>query len=553
MAVLPAPTLHVLVTFSGSTETDLVDDVLRCSITRGRSRERETMSPGRADVELWNRGGEYDPDNASGPYFGNIRPNKIVRIAVDVPATGTPFAIGSSAMGGGDAFGGGGTHAIVLFTGRLEGVTLSYEEGGLQPKVVWRFVDASKRLNRDRSTTGFGVASDTTGERVAAVLDGATPSWPATERDIAAGTRTLQASTGEAGRYDYLLQVAASEFGAFFISKEGWAVFRDSTYDPGPAATMLGSGAGEYVFSDIELTDEDAELFNAVTVTAPSLADQTAEDTASQAEFGRADLSISSILDSTADMSDIATSLVNAYSQPRRRISRLHVDRAAADWAFFLGQELQERVTVRHRPIYGGLLEQESVIQGIAIAIAGGAWDVTWNLTPPVSVISNPNLLTANQSGFESSGIDWTVTSGDFLSLQRLNSPGFVYVGSWCLEATPGSPSFAGEITITPTTTAPVTVGQTYRASAWSKNYWGSGITSVQIKWRNSGGTIIGSASSANFGSYYSGDTEWHQGTVQDVAPVNTVYATVNIHITDAFGLAKPNYIDAVELRHVGA
>jgi hypothetical protein len=246
MALIPAPILRVLVTFSGSTKTDITADVLSLTISRGRARERETMAPGRCQIELWNRRGDYDPDNASGPYFPNIRPNKLVEVLADVPTTGTPFAVGGSEMGGGHALGGGSAVAVALFTGRLEGGPLTFEEGGLQPKVTWNAIDASKRLNRDRSTTGYGTAGDLTGERVAAVLDGATPVWPATERDIAPGTRTVQAETGTLGRYDYMVAVAASEFGAFFISREGWAVFRDSDWEPAAATPALGydSGAG---------------------------------------------------------------------------------------------------------------------------------------------------------------------------------------------------------------------------------------------------------------------------------------------------------------------
>ena len=70
LAVAPVP--RVLVTFTGSTETGISADVRRFTVTRGRSRERETMSPGRAEIDLWNFAGKYDPDNAAGPYYPNM-------------------------------------------------------------------------------------------------------------------------------------------------------------------------------------------------------------------------------------------------------------------------------------------------------------------------------------------------------------------------------------------------------------------------------------------------------------------------------------------------
>lgn len=558
MALVAAPRLGVFVTFSGSTRTEITADVLRLTITRGRARERETMAPGRCQIELWNRTGKYDPDNVSGPYFPNIRPNKLVEVVAYVATAGSPFTIGSSTMGGGDAFGAGGEVAVALFTGRLEGGPLTFEESGLQPKVTWNAIDASKRLNRDRSLTGYGIAGDLTGERVVAVLDGATPTWPATERDIAPGTRTVQAETGDAGRYDYMNTVAASEFGAFFISKEGWAIFRDSTWEPDPATPVLGYAGGEYPYSRIVIVDDEAEIFNAVTVTAPSLADQFAEDTGSQVEFGRADLSVSTILDSTGDMSDIALSLVNAYASPRRRIASLRVDRVAADWSFFLSKELQDRVTVRHRPIYGGLFEQLSVIQGIGIEVEDSEnWAVTWNLAPPLSVVSNPNLLTENQSSMETSTAGWVKDStdnppGNGIYIVGLAGGTVPLVGVQCLELDSyGIPQIQGSVTTTPYTTAPVVVGQTYRASAWMRSYWATPYFYVSLVWYASGGSVLSYTSSGAFGLPL-GSTEWQNGTIEGVAPASAAYAGVQVTIVET-DVDHPIYIDAVELRHVGA
>jgi hypothetical protein len=562
VAIVPAPILRVLVEFSGGVETEITADVLRLTISRGRTRERETMAPGRCTIELWNRTGAYDPDNVSGPYYPDIRPNKLIRVVASAPTSGSPFTIGASSMGGGDAFGAGSDAEIALFTGRLEGGPLTFDEGGLQPKVTWQAIDASKRLNRDRSTTGYGTAGDLTGERVVAVLDGATPTWPATERDVAPGTRTVQASTGDAGRYDYMVQVAASEFGAFFISKEGWAVFRDSTWAPAPAGTVLGYAGGEYPYSRIVIVDDEAEIFNAVTISAPTLADEFAEDTGSQVEFGRSDLPVSTVLDSQGDMSDIAATLVAAYAGPRRRISQLRVDRIAADWAFFLGKELQDRVTVRHRPIYGGLLEQLSVIQGIGIEVDDSEnWAVTWNLSPPVSVISNPNLLTENQSSMETSTAGWTVSftenpPGNGIYIVGLvTGTGFPLVGLACLEArTYGLSQIQGALETTPYSTAPVVVGETYRASAWLRNFFGLAYYHVTLKFYTSGGTFLSSFTTPAFGPFFSGGTtEWMQGSIEGVAPATAAYATVEVTVVEQEDGGHPVYLDSVELRHVGA
>jgi hypothetical protein len=556
--ITPAPALRVLVNFTGTEDTDITHDVRRLIITRGRSRERETMSPGRCEIDIWNFDGDYDPDNINGAYFPNIRPNKVVRVQAAIDSGTSPFRIGSSSLGGGEAFGGGATYDVDLFTGRLEGGSLTYEEGGLQPQVTWRAIDASKRLNRDRSLTGYGTAAELTGARVNSVLDGATPVWSTTERDIGPGTRTVQVSTGDAGRYDYLLEVAASEFGAFFIGRDGKAVFRDANWEPDAVTPVLGSGIGEYAFSSIEIADDETEIFNAITVTAPGLADQVQQDVASQAELGRSDLPISTILSSTSEMSDVGLTFLNAYSQPRRRISRLHVDRVATDWRFFLSKEIMDRVIVRHRPVYGGVFEQLSVIQGIQITVNGSQdWGVTWNLTPPLSVVSNPNLLTASQSGFEDGSTSgWTVTftgspPGNGIYIQGVASGSVPLVGQYAMEVrTFGIAQIQGAVATTPYTTAPVVPGQTYRVSAWVRSYWGTVYWFAQIRWYTSGGSLISQSSQLVFTL---GNTEWTNGSIEDIAPVGAAYAAAEISIVENDSGGHPAYIDAVELRHVGA
>ena len=445
---------------------------------------------------------------------------------------------------------------------------------GADSYVTWSAVDASKRLNRDRSATGYGTTDELTGDRVTAVLDGATPTWPDSERDIAAGTKTVQEETGSLGRYDYLLQVAESEGGVFFISSEGNAVFLDSTYAPEADELPFGDIDGEQRYKGITFDDDDKEIYNAVTVTANALADQTVQDTASQAEFGRADHSISSLLSSTAEMSDLATSVLSTYSQPRRRIGQLVLGTKTTDWFRVLSKDLGDRVTVRHRPMYGGLFEQELAIQGISVQSPSKFdWEVTWNLAIPLEQVSNPNLLTANQSNMETDASGWMIdptvenAPGNGAYISGVAGGSVPLVGAQCLEVRAyGVPQIAAQSLTTPYSTAPVVVGETYRASAWVRSYWGSTYFQCGIWWVDSsganlppvGGFIDGPMVGLS-GGYPDGVTEWRQVTVEGAAPAGAAYARVAVYVVEngeywiGGYLERPHYIDAVELRHVGA
>ena len=398
---------------------------------------------------------------------------------------------------------------------------------------------------------------------------GATPTWPETERDIAEGVRTVQIETGSLGRYDYMLQVAESEGGLFFIGANGYAIFRDSTYAPLADTVPFGDIFGEQRHKGLTFDDDDKEVYNAVTVTANALADQTVEDLASQVEFGRADLSLSTLLSNTPDMSDLASSVLGTYAQPQRRVGQLVIGARTTDWHRVLSKELGERVTVRHRPMYGGLFEQELAIQGIAIRSPSKfEWEVTWNLAPPLGRVYNPNLLTENQSTMETDTSGWVVTEVffDFLGytyvIDGLASGSVPLAGTYALEMrAAGVPTIGGTVATTPYNTASVEVGETYRASAWVRSYWGSIYWNVGIRWYNSGGTLISADAGAYIGlvgGYPDGVTEWRQGTAEAVAPVGAAYAAVSVTVYEQgeywIGgyIDRPHFIDSAELRHVG-
>ena len=194
-------------------------------------------------------------------------------------------------------------------------------------------------------------------------------------------------------------------------------------------------------------------------------------------------------------------------------------------------------------------------------------WELTWNLSPPLDIISNPNLLTPNQSSMETDATGWTPDGvgnapGNSYYIYGTAAGSVPLVGVSCLEGhASGVPTInAGYIT-TPYTTAAVTPTHTYRASVWFRNYWGSMYGIPSIVWYNSGGTQIGSDSGATVGTsggYPNGVSEWQQLTVEAVAPSGAAYAALDVFLgengvpytysTD-YVSDRPHYLDAAELR----
>jgi hypothetical protein len=155
-----------------------------------------------------------------------------------------------------------------------------------------------------------------------------------------------------------------------------------------------GPGPTEKHYASVETSYDDQTLWNRVTVTAPALADQTAEEVGSQAYFGgpagsvapRA-LTVSTLLTTTGDMLDRAETLIDKYAFPEQRITRLSIDNASLDdtqWSRILMRELHDRILVRKRPA-GDVLEQVSFIEGMSIDDDAGHWRIVWNLSPAPS------------------------------------------------------------------------------------------------------------------------------------------------------------------------
>jgi len=66
------------------------------STFRGRQQELDVVQPGTATVELDNSARRFDPNNAAGPYFGNLLPGRRVRIRATYGAEGLVLPGGAS-------------------------------------------------------------------------------------------------------------------------------------------------------------------------------------------------------------------------------------------------------------------------------------------------------------------------------------------------------------------------------------------------------------------------------------------------------------------------
>jgi hypothetical protein len=308
---------------------DITNYVTSIQVTRGKSDDIETISAGELVVELNNRTRAFDPTYVDGPFYGNILPKRVVRYTVN---------------------------GIQQYQGVLDDWGLNYTPDG---DATANFVASDGFVYLNNQTLPAGTATaQLSGARVEAILDDQYVKWPATERDIDPGTRTLGANPvleGQ-GALEYLQSIETSESGTFFISKTGKATFLDRSHTPSTTnlVSFADDGTG-IAYQNLQISYGSEDLANEIDATSVITETQiSGVDLDSQAEFGIFNLSFDKLLLSTdAQVESFVATLLAKYSQPVYRFSEIEVrlnDLSVANQNKVLGLELGDFVQVIFTP-----------------------------------------------------------------------------------------------------------------------------------------------------------------------------------------------------------
>jgi hypothetical protein len=355
---------------------DVTQYVRNVSVRRGRSRRLDKFQTGTATVTFDNRSRIFDPTYVDSPYFGNIKPRRPITVSI-----GPEF----------------------LFTGLVEDWNLEYDLSG-DSIVTAACVDGFVLLAGTELSEHTGVV-ESSGDRVAAILDRPEVGWPAGSRNIANGSQQVQADTVSEGTnaLSYLQLVETTEAGALFIDADGVLTFKgsntpaaaikplvftnildvpvtgydaiDVSYDAvdvsyGFASLIPGTPVQ---FRDISVEFGTETLFNRVTATrANSSTVVTVDDTVSQAEFGVSVLSQDGLLSASDNqLFPLASFFLNRYAEPLVRIRSIGLElRGNNNAPVLLGLEFGDVVRARFRPNnIGDPIDQFLTIEGVEHSI----------------------------------------------------------------------------------------------------------------------------------------------------------------------------------------
>ena len=292
---------------AGEVLEDVTAEVQNITVRRGRSRELERFQAGAATVTLDNSQRKYDPTagTAITPYGLGMRPRKEVQIE---------------------------SNGIVVFNGVVDDWDLDYALKGdhtASVKVTDGFVFLAGQ-NIDPHAT----SAQTTGERIAAILDRPEIAWPEGKRAIDTGVATLQADV-IGGTADpkpepalaYLQQVDTAEQGAFFVGGNGTLTFRSRQALQVSTDVVFADDGTGVPFTDIAASYGSEELRNHVTVSRLNGGTVTAVGTASVAAYGVIDYELRDVLlaDDTQAQT-LADVILDRYQEPLLRIDSVEVN-----------------------------------------------------------------------------------------------------------------------------------------------------------------------------------------------------------------------------------
>lgn len=356
----------------GSSAADIVDvssAVTQISIRRGRDRMFQQYTPGTATVRFLDFTGDWNPDNTSSPYYGQILPMRQVQITTTYSGTG-----------------------YALFTGFISSWDWSWtDQAADYATVTISCVDGFRLLALSNLTTVAGAtAGELPGPRIDDLLNAV--SWPTQLRSIATGDTTLQADPGTARTALAAIQlIETTDVGAFFIDPDGKATYLSrlelAARASGTPTAFSDDGTGvAYQSLDVDL--DDTELANQVSYTRAGGTAQVVTDSQSISDYFLRSYAQTGLMMDTDLQAELRARSVLIYkATPRLRVDSINLDLSSVSNRIVPGLSLDigDPITV-HRTMAGTTtLDTRVVVNGVNHDITPDRWRVRFSTAYPLS------------------------------------------------------------------------------------------------------------------------------------------------------------------------
>ena len=300
---------------SASNVVDISSQVQAISAKGGYNLTTDQFEATTCLLRVYDPNGYWNPQNTLSPYYGQIIPNRKVRVS-------TLY----------------GTTAHFLFSGYASSYNYQYPKDQIVGYVDILCTDAFRLWQLTSvSTIAGAVNGQTTGQRINSILDAI--SWPASLRSIDTGDSLCQADPGSVRTALMALKVVeATEQGAFYVTGEGNAIFKSRsnvTKTNGAAPiTVFNNNGSDIGYYNITFAHDDKLIINSTTVTNNGGTAQNATDAASQLLYYPHNYAMPNLVGQTdADALNIAQLYTATRKDTTIRIDNLTLDLTTPNYA----------------------------------------------------------------------------------------------------------------------------------------------------------------------------------------------------------------------------
>jgi hypothetical protein len=329
----------------------------------------EQYTPGQAVVQFQDFTGDWNPDNAASPYYGQILPMRQVKIHTTY--SGTTYN---------------------LFTGFITSWDWTWADQSADYAIVTlSLIDAFRLLQLSEVTTVTGAGNkDLPGTRIGLILDQI--DWPSTLRNIDTGDTELQNDPGNARQALAACQVIEqSDLGAFFIDGNGFVTYLSRvtlSQMASGTATVFDDDGTDIAYQNLDINLDETELANQVTFTRLGGSAQTVSDAASISDYFLRSYSRDGLMmETNATALARATSVLNYRKTPRLRVDSITLDLSSVSNRVpaGLGLDIGHPIVVNRSMAGGTGFDVRVTINGINHDITPERWTTSFTTAYPLS------------------------------------------------------------------------------------------------------------------------------------------------------------------------
>ena len=349
---------------------DVSNQVDGITTTRGRNAQADLFQTGTLTLRIVDQNGDFNPQNAAGPYYGLLTPLRKVQI------TGTYAGI-----------------EYPMFSGFITSYTTTTPK--MATDVVYTTITAvdAFRLftNSQISTVTLAAPGDNAGERVNAILDEI--SWPPSMREILYGTTIMQADPGTARTALAAMQTATtSEYGAIYVDARGSLTLKDRAFcidsQALPVTRFNDDGTDINYFNAIWRLD-DTQVYNSASITKIGGTAQLAEDAASiEQYFVHSYNQTNLVMDTNADALNYAQAYVASRAETQTRCDLIELDLYMDDYndgiLAALSLDFFDPVEITTNQPGNSTLVQTLQVFGVQHRVTPNSWKTSFTTLEPI-------------------------------------------------------------------------------------------------------------------------------------------------------------------------